>query len=198
MATLVEVDEAELLRLRNLQTVFGKALQNPAARKYVAKAVKEVSPNDPIAKEADTLDPIETKFKAIEDDNAALRKEIADGNAKREQDSKLAALTADREKGLQSLRDQKWTEDGIKKVLEVMEQKGILDVAIAAKWVESQMPPPNPINQSVGVGAWGFTETPADGQDDIKKLIETRGANEGIVSKMAGEAIAEVRGTSRR
>jgi len=194
----IEIDEAELLRLKRVETMVGTALKNPVARKQLARAVKEISPDDPLAKEVDKVDPIEQRILDAEKANADLRKELADDKASREHDAKIAGLRADQERGFDELRRQKWTSDGIEKVKKVMEEKGILDVAIAATWVESQMPPQNPLTPG-GSGTWGFMDAPPEGGgDDIKKLIESKGEDNAVLHKLAQEALAEVRGTSRR
>lgn len=198
MTEKVEVDEAELLRLRKNEAALGAILKNPAARKKLAGAVKDVLPEDPLAKEADKLDPVEQRFDELSKQNRELTELIAADKAQRERDSKMAALQSEHERGFAELRSQKWTADGIAAVKKVMEEKGILDVAIAAKWVESQMPPQNPVTPG-GTGSWGFMDIPSgDGDADIKKLIETKGENAGLLHKMAHDAIAEVRGTPRR
>lgn len=194
---LVEVDEQELLRLRRAGDTVAAMLKTPAARKKLAAAMKDIKPDDPLAKEADQVDPIEARFDELSKANAALAKQISDDNAKREHDARISSLQSEQDRGFAVLRQAKWTDDGIAKVKKVMEEKGILDVAIAANWVESQMPLASPINPSAS-GSWGFMEAPGEGADDIKKLIESKGENVGLLHKMAGDAIAEVRGTSRR
>lgn len=193
---MAEIDEAELLRLRRVEGTLGAIIKNPVAKKALARAVKEVNPEDPLAKEADRVDPIDARFDALSQQNADLKKQIDDDKSARERDARLGVLKSEQEKGFAALRAEKWTDDGIEKVRKVMEEKGILDVAIAAKWVESQMPLQNPIN-SAGSGAWSFMEAPKE-DNDIKALIESKGENTSLLHKMAQDAIAEVRGTSRR
>lgn len=195
---IVEVDEAELLRLRKNQDTIGALLKHPGARKRLAAAVKEILPDDTLAKEADQVDPVQARFDELAQQNAKLAKQIEDDKTKREQDATVAGLQAKRDAGIAKLRDAKWTEDGIRKVISVMEEKGILDVEIAANWVESQMPPQNPVTPG-GSGGWGFLDSPAAESDDfVKKLIESKGENEALISRQAHDAIADIRGVSRR
>jgi len=193
----VEIDEADLLRYKRQEGLLATALKNPSARKKLAEAVKVVSPEDPLAKEADVVDPAEKRFsdmeKALADERAAREAD----KAERERNEKLGSLQAQQEKGFQALRDQKWTPEGIEKVKKVMEEKGILDVEIAANWVESQTPPQNPITPA-GSGAWSFVDTIPDGDSDIKKLIESKGEDNNVIHKMSSDALMEIRGVSRR
>lgn len=195
---IVEVDEAELLRLRRNQETLGAMLKHPTARKRLAAAVKEILPDDTLAKEADAVDPVQARFDELAKQNADLAKQIVDDKAERERDGKLGELRANQDRGFETLRQAKWTQDGIDKVKKVMEEKGILDVEIAAKWVESQMPPQNPVTPG-GTGGFGFFDSPAAESDDfVKKLIESKGENEALISRQAHDAIADIRGVSRR
>ena len=194
---LVEIDEADLLRLRRVDNVVREMERNPSAKKKLLNALKDVRPDDPAVKGLERPDPTEQRFTAQEETINALKKQIEDDKAERERQDKLGRLQADQDRAFEALRAEKWTEDGIAKVKKVMEDKGILDVAIAAKWVESQMPPQSPLSP-IGTGAWNFMDQVNDGEADLKKLIETRGENDSLLRKMAGEAISELRGTAPR
>jgi hypothetical protein len=196
----VDIDEGELLRLRRIEGTVGAIVKNPVAKKALAKALKEVNPDDPLAKEADRVDPMEARFNALEEQNAALKKQVEDGETTRQKDARLAQLKDDQDRGFQSLKTSNWTDEGIKKVREVMEEKGILDVAVAAAWVEKQMPPSqNPVMPGSS-GSWGFFDAPpGDGADKfVEQLLATKGESVPLVHNRAMEAIAELRGPSRR
>ena len=74
---------------------------------------------------------------------------------------------------------------------------GHLDPLDAAAIVEKSMPPQAPVTPG-GSGAWNFMDTPNEGEVDLKKMIETKGAQDRIPEKMAWDAINEMRGTPRR
>lgn len=193
----VDIDEAELLRLRRTGEVVSAMYKSPSAKRKLLEALKDVRPDDPAVKELETPDPVQDRFAKLEAELAAERKARADSDAERERSSKLDAIQREQNLGFDQLRRERWTDDGIAKVKSVMEEKGILDVAIAAKWVESQMPPPADIAMPGGTGGWNFADALAGESDvDLKKLIDSKGENEGLLRKMAGEAIAEVRGNS--
>ncbi len=194
---LTEVDETELLRLRRLGETVGAMTKSPSAKRKLLEALKDVRPDDPSVKELERPDPVEERFDALTKSNAELRKQIEDDKAQREQDAKYGEIKRQQDEGFARLRQARWTDDGIAKVKAVMEEQGILNVEIAAKWIESQMPPPaDPVTPG-GYGGWNFADALATETDaDLKKLIDSKGENEGLLRKMAGEAINEVRGQS--
>lgn len=194
---LTEVDETELLRLRRLGETVGAMTKSPSAKRKLLEALKDVRPDDPSVKELERPDPVEARFDELTKSNAELRKQIEDDKADREKNTKLDGIKRQQDEGFARLRQARWTDDGIAKVKAVMEEQGILNVEIAAKWIESQMPPPaDPVTPG-GYGGWNFADALATETDaDLKKLIDSKGENEGLLRKMAGEAINEVRGQS--
>jgi len=194
----VEIDEAELARLRSVETRVGALLKNPGARKKLAAAVKDVNPKDPLAAEADVVDPIDKKFADLEAQLAAERKAREDAEAERDKKATLAQLHDQRSRGIAALRAEKWTDAGIAAVEKLMEEKGILDPLDAAAIYERNHPPPTPIAPTSGSGGWNFMAPPAEEQGDLKSLIETKGESIPLVDKMAWDAIQEVRGASPR
>lgn len=192
----VEIDEAELKRLQVLESQVGALLKNPSARKKLAAAVKEVNPKDSLAAEADAVDPVEKRFADMEARLAAEAKAREEAEAKRTQDSRLAQLAEVKNRGIARLRQDRWTEEGIKGVEKLMEDKGILDPLDAAAIYERDHPPQAPLVPSSGSGSWNFMAPPAETETDLKQLIETKGENIPLVDKMAWGAIQEVRGAS--
>ena len=193
----VEVDEEDLVRSEQLRNTLGAIMRNPKAKLLAQQAHKLVDPNA-ITPELDAAtaqnDSISGAEKKINEFIAAQEKRDAD---KAEAD-RLAKLNSDFESGRRSLKSQKWTDDGIKKLEEFMEQKGILDHEIAAAAFEKLHPPPTPVTPG-GSGSWNFLDLPTEGADaDLQKLIESKGENSALIDKMAHEAINEVRGQSRR
>jgi len=194
-----DIDEAELKRLQNLETQVGALLKNPSARKKLAAAVKEVNPKDSLAAEADQVDPIDKRFNDLQAELATERKAREAAEAKRDQDARFAQLAETRARGLTHLRQvERYTDDGIRAVEKLMEDKGILDPIDAAAIYEKQHPPQMPIVPSSGSGGWNFMAPPAETETDLKQLIETKGENIPLVDRMAWGAIQEVRGASPR
>lgn len=191
----IEVDEEDYRAGSTLRTAVSTLWANPEARKLIQKAQKLV---DPKAKTPD-LDQDEALRAPIED----VRKEFRDYVAKTEtekaeaaKEAKLGNLKRIHADGIAELRRQRYTDDGIKAVEALMDEKGILDPLDAAAIFEKMHPPQAPMTPG-GTGAWNFTEMPTEGADDLKKLIDTKGNNDLIVDRMAREAIAEARGVRR-
>ena len=192
-----DIDEAEIIRLRKLEAQVGSLLKSPDARKKLAAAVKEVDPNDPLAKEADRVDPAEARFDALQKELREERKAREDAEAKRVADARLADLRTQRERGFAALRADKWTADGIAAVEKLMDEKGILDPLDAAAIYEKAHPPQVPVASSGG-GGWNFMSPPAESDADLKALIATKGEDAPLLDRMAWGAIQEVRGQQPR
>ena len=189
----IEVDEEELVRNQKLRNTLAAMTKHPKAALLVEEAYKLVEPN--------AVTPALDAHKAQNEPIQAVQKQLSEfleaqkaEKAEREKNEKLARLNADFDAGRKSLKGQKWTDDGIKKLEEFMEQKGILDHEIAAAAFEKLHPPQTPVTPN-GSGSWNFLDVPKEGDDDIKALIASRGENEGLLRKMSNEALMEVRNT---
>lgn len=195
MGKLVEIDEEQFLRDKNLRAQVERIMANTDARLLVEQAAKMV---DPQAK-TPTLD----SRKVVEEPIGELRKEMREFIAAQNKDREDREATTKRQQiqdqvatGLARLRASGWTDEGVKGVEKIMEEKGILDTDIAAAFFEKQHPPQAPV-KSGGAGAWNFMDLP-DTDGDLKKLVETRGDHEGLLQKMAIDALNDVRGGTRR
>jgi hypothetical protein len=192
----VEITEEQLQRFQRTDAMLRDVWKNDNYRRQFLPILKAVRPDDPATKELEKPDPIEERFAKLEQRNAELEKKLADDRADLEKTARIDKLRADQEAGFAALRGDRWTSDGIDQVKKVMDEKGILDVAIAAAYVEKQMPKQAPITS--GYGSWDFLNTPDKGDDDIKALIESKGENNALLSKLVHEAIQEVRGQTPR
>jgi len=196
MPKLVEVDEDELAALRRVTNVVSTVMKHPKAAVLTEQALKLVNPEAKtphLDAEIARTAPVDDVRKEFND----YKKEQADKEAKREQDAKIAALNASVEEGYGRLRRAGWTDAGIEGVKKTMEERGIIDVDIAAAYYEKQHPPQAPLTPG-GSGAWNFMEMPDSTDADLKKLVETKGESVALVDKMAFDALNEVRGQSRR
>jgi hypothetical protein len=187
-----EVDEDQLAADATLRARVQKLLAHPEAGKLIEAANKLVDPNAPTPR----LDADKTKqdlAKTVTEELAALRKEREDEKAERERQSKLDQLGNSIQTGLAGLRRQGWTDEGIAAVQKIMEEKGITDPEIAAAYHEKLHPPMTPGAPGAG-GAWNFMEPSTQDNDDLKKLIETKGENVPLLDKMVRDALVDVRG----
>jgi hypothetical protein len=193
----IEVDEEEFNRTQRVMNSLRKIADNPATRLKLQALHKEVEPNAPTP-ELDQAKILQEPLTKLQADFDAYKKEQADANAEREKAAKLKELSSAWETGRSWLKSEKWTDDGIKKLEEFMEQKGIADHQVAAAAYERMFPQPTPVTPS-GIGAWNFLEVADDVDADIKKLIETKGSSEQLADRMAHKALQEMRaGQPRR
>ncbi len=192
----VEIDEIELRNLNTIKNTVDTIIRHPKARKLVEQARKIVDPNavtPALDAEAEQNAPLTELSKTVSD----LRKQIEDDKAEREKNAKLSSISNTINEEKAALRRAGWTDDGLKKVDEIMEKKGILSPLDAATIYERDNPPALPATPS-GSGNWNFIGSVGEGEADLKKLIETRGESSSLIDKMAREALNEVRGASRR
>jgi hypothetical protein len=192
-AKTIEVDEAEFLQSKALRETVEKMLANPKSRRKILEARKEFDPTAVIP-ELDQAKPVEDAVATVTKQFEDFKKEQAEKEAKADQDRKIGDLNTRFAAGRAALKKQKWTDEGIKAVEELMEKHGIVDHDVGVAYFERLHPPQVPVTPN-GSGAWNFLEVPTEGSDDIKKLIESRGENEPLLRKMTGEALMEVRNT---
>jgi hypothetical protein len=197
MSRIVEIDETELQKSTQLRAFVENIMRNPKAKRKLLEAQREVRPDDPMVKELDTPEPLEEIRASHAKEIADLRKEIADREAKREQDEKITAYKRMRDDGILSLRGKGYQDAGIKAIEEIMDKKGILDPLDAAAIFERDNPPAAPVTPN-RYGGWNFADPAPDDSDDIKKLFETRGESNLLIDKMASNALADARGQPRR
>lgn len=193
MPKMVEIDEAEFVRLNGLNNFAHKILQDPEAGKLLEKAAKIVDPNVKTPRldaAAQHLAPVKT----VADEVAALRKQLEDDKAEAARNQTLNALKAQRDSGISALRNQGWTDEGIKGVEKIMEEKGVLDPLDAAAIFEKHHPPQN-VAMPGSSGGWNFMDgmTADDSDADLKKLIETKGEVDSVADHIARKALHEVR-----
>lgn len=186
----IEIDEDEFNRLSALRGVAAKIVDNPQAKKLLEQAHKMV---DPAAK-TPALDAEKTVTEPLE----ALRKDIFDRLDKisstqeeKERQGRIQAIADKQAVDKARLRKDGYTDEGLKAVEKIMEEKGLLDVADAVAIFERNNPPPIPATP--GVGGWNFTDSTGDADKNIQDLIASRGANDQIADRMAREALAEFR-----
>lgn len=192
----IEVDEEELRQLHGMRGAIQTVWANPKARLLVQQAQKLV---DPKAKTPD-LDQDELARAPVDEVRKEFRDYVAKTEAEKDEAKKnktiadMQRLEAD---GIAQLRRAGWMDEGIKAVKAKMDEKGLLDPLDAAKLLDASQMPQAPVTPG-GVGAWNFTEVPAEGADFIKKLIETKGNNDMVIDNEVRNVLNETRGSSGR
>jgi hypothetical protein len=194
MGKTIEVDELEFNNGQETIAAVRKIMAHPKAALLVEQARKLVDPNAPTPRldnEKTVNEPVE-KLQAKIDE---LNKKIEDDKAEREKNSKLETLQRRVEAGNAKLLQQGWTADGIKALDEFREKEGIIDPMLAAPAYENlhgaQVAPATP---SSHFGRWDFTEPSTQDENYTKKLLETRGESESLVTQEAMKALKEFRG----
>ena len=198
---MVEVDELQLQQSNRLKQTMENWLRNPKAKRKILEAQKLVDPKADIP-ELDEVDPVEEIRASTAKEIADLKKELADKDAARERDGRIAQLQAMKDTGIKKLREGRYTDEGIKAVEKIMEEKGILDPLDAAAIFERDHPPQAPVQQS-GTGSWNFGELPSSTDDADEKYVDQllkggkNGISDGALSQRISQTINEVRGNAR-
>lgn len=193
----VEVDETEILEMRRMKGVLAAITADPKRKARLEMLHKEVDPNVPTPTN-DMFKPVDDAVSAVSKQIADLTKQLADEKVENERKSNLLALTSRVDSGLASLKQAGWLDEGVAKVKAIMEEKGLLDVEDAVAIFERRNPPPAAVAPS-GSGAWNFLDDATNDADaDIKKMIETKGNSESLLSSMVNKTLGEIRGASRR
>jgi|SRR5215469_7155457 len=190
----IEVDETEFLNNRKLSELVGKMLKNPEARRRVLEAQKIIDPNTVIP-EIDSAKPVHDAVTALGDKFDKALAEIREERTKEKEEKRLEELKGQWRSGQQFLREHGYNEEGIKKVEELMEARGIASHEDAAKIFEFDNPPPPP-STPAGSGSFNLFDV-QDKTDDFKELLQSKGNSESVLRKMTDAAIAEVRGQRR-
>ena len=191
-----ELTEVEIQRLQTQDRTLHSLMGNPKAKKKILEAYKAANPEASIP-ELELEEAAKAPVMALEKDIAELKKQLADEKAENEKNTKLAQLSGSIEAGITKLRQAGWLDENITELRKTMEERGILDVDIAAAYYEKQHPPQE-VATPRGSGGWNFIENVQDGEKDLQKLLETKGSSEVLADKMARDALNEFRGAQRR
>lgn len=192
----IEIDEVEYNRLKGVADLAAAIHANPEGRKLLERAHKTVNPKAPT--------PTLAQEEALNAPLADLQKQLADVATmvkdrfdKDETEKKLGALSRQQEEGFARLRDQRYTDEGIAKIRELMTEKGILDPEIAAAYFD-RINPPAPITPT-GSNAVNFIEAFNDDSDKaLQALLQSRGESESALNKLVQDSLNDFRKTPAR
>lgn len=194
---VVEVEESELLSGRKVVAAVDAMLKNPKARKLVLQAQKEINPNAVIP-EIDAAAPVNEAIGKITSEFEAFKADQAKKESDRDTAEKKKELQSAWMKGQSAARDEGYDAEGIANLEKFMEEKGIFDHEIAIPAYERLHPRPVPVQPS-GMGMWGMLDPQGDKADDtMKKLIESKGEDEGLLASMVRTAQNEYRGAPQK
>jgi hypothetical protein len=191
----VEIDEAELVGLRQLHGVFNKMMNsNPKARKLVLQAQKLVNPDAAIP-EIDASNEVMDEVQKLRTEMGEFMGKIKEKETEAEKATRLASLESKWNEGRAQLRAEGYNEDGIKKIEDLMEKETIPNHRAAAAYFEKLNPQPDPI-ASVSNKFDFFSAKPVtDSDDKMKKLMEDP---DQFANMMVGETLSEIRSGARK
>jgi hypothetical protein len=193
MPKAIELDEGEYNQLVALRGIAQKIVSNKKANALLEQAHKLVDPNVPtptLDAERSQTEPLTAMQKKFDDEIAALKKERDD----EKRDATLASIAQRQAEGIARLKRERWTDEGVAAVQKLMETKGLLDVDDAVAIFERNNPTPIPATPGGGAGgAWNFTDMAGEADKAIKDLIDSKGQNDQIADRMAGQALNEFR-----
>lgn len=194
---IVEMTEEEYLRLQRMNGFANQLLANPKSAVLVEQAAKIVNPNIKTPR-LDQEAAIQQPFTQLQESMAAIQKRLDDDAAARANDAAVTAAKSKELEGIQALRKDGWNDAGITEIQKIMTERGIADPRDAAIVLERRHPAPTPAMPGSN-GSFNLNETinSAKPDEDIKKLLHTRGreANglEAISNKMIADTLADIR-----
>lgn len=191
-----EIDETEFLANKQLRKTIEGLMANPKAAKLVETALKEIDPNAKTPR-LDAERPLQEAVETVTKKFDEWEKKQADKEAEAEKKRQIEQLESKWEAGRSKLRAANYTDEGIKAVEDLMSKHNIIDHEIALSHFERLHPPQSPVTPS-NQGFLGVFDAPKESEDTFKKLFESRGENGQVVNDMVHQALAEVRGQSRR
>ncbi len=187
----IEIDEAEYNRLKGVADLAARIHSNPKGRVLLEQAHRTVNPNAPapsIEQEQHFSEPLNALQKQVAD----VAKMVSDRFEKDDSEKKLGAITRQQEEGFARLRDQRYTDEGITKIREIMSEKGILDPEIAAAYFD-RINPPAPITPT-GSNSINFVEAFNDESDKaLQELMSSQGNSESALNKLVQESLNDFR-----
>jgi hypothetical protein len=134
----VEIDEAELVSLKNVAGLFAKTL-NSKERNSMLQAVKRANPDLPIP-EIDARAPIDEAMNGFRDELKATRDELAAERQARKDENDRAKLAQQWNEGRSKAQKQGYVGESLDALEKFMEEKGVADHEVAAAAFEKLHP----------------------------------------------------------
>lgn len=184
-----DIDETELVNLRNVTAAVQKMLANPSARAKLLAAQKEVNPNAVIP-EIDSAKPVYEALDGVKGELKALKEQREADIAEAKKEKAIADLTAKWETGRTAARRAGYTEDGLNALEAFMETNGVADHKIAMPAFERINPPQAPID-AMGVQKFDVFGGIKNDGDDVKLLLE--GNEQAFLNKRIKDTLSGVR-----
>lgn len=168
--SLVELDESEVLALRNSKAVLDRLGSNSKTRQRLLSLVKEISPDTAIP-EIDAARPVLDVVSKVSERLDAMAKKMDERDADESKTKSAREIESMVEKGRAKLRTAGYQDDGIEAIEKLMQDRGLIDYDAAAALFEKQQPKDNMVQPSDYSKSWDFG-TPADGDDTSKNWLK--------------------------
>ena len=176
-----ELDDATYAQVANIDAFVRRGLANPKTRRKLLEVQKELNPDVAIP-ELDESDPIREEFKS-------LRSEMQKERDERSERDRLNGLMGQWNAGKAFARKKGYSDEGIAKLEEFMQQHALPSHEAAIPYFEQVNPPPQP---AVGSGTrWDFFGPQNDDSLDMKALYE--GRDEEFLQKTISDTLNKVR-----
>lgn len=190
----IEVDEVEYKSMQQVVGAVQKMLANPAARKKVLEAQKDINPNAVIP-ELDATRPFQEAISRVEKGLEDIKKSQEEARAEAEKKEKLAALTHAWEEGRVKARSAGYTKEGLESLEKFMEEKGIADFDVAMAAFEKLNPPAEQV--APAGNRFDVFGQMREGNDTLKALLDSRGEDAHAIGKLIHQTLSEVRTGTR-
>lgn len=194
----VQVPEAEFLRLQSLNTFANEIAAHPQAGVLLEQAAKIVKP-DIKTPRIDRANAEVAPLKALEDKFDKFIQSQTELHTQTTASQQLAQLQRLKDEGIAALRTQhKYTDEGIKKIEEIMLTKGVADPLDAAAIFERNNPPPTVAKPHLG-SSWNFAEPAQNSGSEVadkalQALLASKGEDEHALDQLTMVALSEMRG----
>ncbi len=187
----IEVDELEHQNQQQLTRLYGSMMQDPKSRELLTKAAKIVNPKA-VTPELDAKEEVYAEIRARDEKIDALTARLDADKAEREQATQLQTFQQSWEQKRGSLRKLGYTDDGIEKIEQLAQERGIVDLEAAAALFD-RMNPPQQVTPSSGFAPFD-TFNPSDrDNENFKALMEAKGDDPMVENKMIREALDDYR-----
>src|SRR5215469_7528470 len=155
-----ELTDEQYQQAINLDAFTRRALANPKTRRKILEINKELNP-ETVIPEIDESDPLRQEIRRLND-----RLDERDNN------ERLAAISAKWSAGQNKARRAGYTDQAINNLESCRHERGILAHEDAMAAYERPHPMPTPAQ---GSGPWNFSTPPANASPDLKLLYEGKG-----------------------
>lgn len=194
----VEIDETQLASLQNTAKIVQGLLKNPNTRRKVLEAYKEYDPQAAIP-ELDVTEPVVKRMNDLEGAVIEFMKKEREDREKERTEARLEQIRAEADRGRRMLAERGYTAEGISKLEEFRNQKGLVDYNDAVRLFELDNPPPAVAEPASGMNFFDMMHNDVSVESDFnKRLHDSLGQDDSAVDRMARQAIADMRGAASR